>query len=402
MVSALISGYEVAFFSIGAEGRLQLMTRYSRQLWAHQLSYFHEASGLLLATLLASNTLVNLAISLLVFRLGQGSYGAFLSGGAALGLILLFGEILPKVVAVSRPVLILRLGTTLVLLAIVLIYPLTSYLERFRRYLERRLPVPSKAHELLSYIALSSPEALPAVEKDTLRNLILLRSLPVKAFMIARMDVRAIPYSLSWAEVKAAFRELPYIRVPVYGMSLDDIRGVLYLKDLLPHWPIEKLENWQVFLRPAYFVPETKNAYETLLELKNRRQHLAIVVDEYGNVAGVVTLQRLLELVFGYGEEERLPGTWYERLADGSLCFQAQTPLMVVQSQLQLSEDFFEEAALASAENIADLVLHLAGRIPQKGEKLQYRDYVFEVMEATAHRIERIRVYRQLSGADSA
>jgi len=399
-LSALFSAYEVAFFGIGEDRRETLHTEHPKSLWRYWVRFFHQAPERLLATLLLGNTLVNIAITLLVFHLSQAlpqPYREVIGGGVSLLMIVLVGEILPKGLAVSHPELILRIGTIVLQLFFVFIYPFTGLLERFRKVIEQRLPLNPSPGALLEQIEALPPQALPSIERHTLRNLILLRTLPVKAFMIARMDVKAIPIHYQWSQVKEAFQSLPYIRVPVCGDAIDDIRGLLYLKDLLSYWPNTEIENWQRLVRAAYFVPEKKNAYEVFLELKSRRQHLAIVVDEYGSVAGMITLQRLLEIVFGYGEEERAPEAWHEVQSDGSVVFQAQVPLVLVRSLLELPEDFFEARAAREAENLADFLLSLAGRIPQKGEHIDYENYTFEIMEAGPYRIDRIRAYQRLS-----
>jgi CBS domain containing-hemolysin-like protein len=273
-------------------------------------------------------------------------------------------------------------------------------LERLRKRLEKTMPLSLSPEALLEILENLPPEALPNIERHTLRNLILLRTLPVKSFMISRIDMKAIPIHLTWAEVKATFQKLSYIRIAVYGENLDDMRGVLYLKDLLPYWQKENLENWQGLLRPIHFVPETKKAYAVFMELRARRQHLAIVVDEYGSVAGVITLQRLLEIVFGYGEEDRSPDTGYDIQPDGSIIFQAQVPLVLVRRLLELPDDFFDQPEARQAENLADFLLALTGQIPKKGEKIPYEDYMFEILEATDYRIDRVRAYRLLSKPD--
>lgn len=404
IVSALFSGYETAFFSLTPAQLDNLTQRGKRRPWLHWLRYFSESPQVLLSTLLIGNTLVNLAITLLLLRAGRiwGEGGETIASGIALGAIILFGEVVPKTLAITFPIAFLRVGTPLIQVIFWLIYPLGEGLDRLRERAEA-LWQPHASPEKLSRLVESLPsEVSPPVEKKVLKNIFLLRQLPVRSFMISRMDMKAIPETLSWQALKKALAEIPYIRIPVYRESLDDIVGILLIKDLLPHWHTEELINWQRFLREAYFVPETKNAYELLLELKSKRQHVAIVVDEFGSVAGLISLQRLLEVVFGYGEEEaRGAEALYESYPDGSLCFKAQTPLVMVQELLGLPADFFTEEEARTAENLAEFLLSLAERIPQKGETLTYRDYAFEVVEGSAHRIDRIRAYRILRGGES-
>jgi len=402
-ISATLSGYEVAFFNLGDERREALFSQHADRLWAHWLKFFHQIPEKVLATLLIGNTFVNIGITLLILELSETfawPYQELLGSFTALTLIVFFGEILPKAVALSIPELTLRLGTLPVQILFLLTYPLVMLLERLRKRLEKTMPLSHSPEALLEVLENLPLEALPNIERHTLRNLILLRTLPVKSFMISRIDMKAIPIHFTWAEVKATFQKLPYIRIAVYGENLDDMRGVLYLKDLLPYWQNENLENWQGLLRPIHFVPETKKAYAVFMELRARRQHLAIVVDEYGSVAGVITLQRLLEIVFGYGEEDRSPDTGYDIQPDGSIIFQAQVPLVLVRCLLELPDDFFDQPEARQAENLADFLLALTGQIPKKGEKIPYEDYMFEILEVTAYRIDRVRAYRLLSKPD--
>ncbi len=402
-ISATLSGYEVAFFNLGDERREALFSQHADRLWAHWLKFFHQIPERVLATILIGNTFVNIGITLLILDLSETfawPYQELLGSFTALTLIVFFGEIIPKAIALSIPELTLQFGTLLVQLLFLLTYPLVMLLERLRKRLEKTMPLSHSPEALLEILENLPPEALPNIERHTLRNLILLRTLPVKSFMISRIDMKAIPIHFTWAEVKATFQKLPYIRIAVYGENLDDMRGVLYLKDLLPYWQNENLENWQGLLRPIHFVPETKKAYAVFMELRALRQHLAIVVDEYGSVAGVITLQRLLEIVFGYEEEDRNPDTGYDIQPDGSIIFQAQVPLVLVRRLLELPDDFFDQPEARQAENLADFLLALTGQIPKKGEKIPYEDYMFEILEATDYRIDRIRAYRLLSKPD--
>lgn len=402
-ISATLSGYEVAFFNLGDERREALFSQHADRLWAHWLKFFHQIPEKVLATILIGNTFVNIGITLLILDLSETfawPYQELLGSFTALTLIVFFGEIIPKAVALSIPEITLQFGTLLVQLLFLLTYPLVMLLERLRKRLEKTMPLSHSPEALLEVLENLPPEALPNIERHTLRNLILLRTLPVKSFMISRIDMKAIPIYFTWPEVKATFQKLPYIRIAVYGENLDDMRGLLYLKDLLPYWQNENLENWQGLLRPIHFVPETKKAYAVFMELRARRQHLAIVVDEYGSVAGVITLQRLLEIVFGYGEEDRSPDTGYDIQPDGSIIFQAQVPLVLVRRLLDLPDDFFDQPEARQAENLADFLLALTGQIPKKGEKIPYEDYMFEILEATDYRIDRVRAYRLLPKPD--
>ncbi|MCS6894848.1 MAG: hemolysin family protein [Bacteroidia bacterium] len=404
IASGLFSGYETAFFSLTTAEILSLQRQLSRHPWTYWLRYFSENPQILLSTLLIGNTLVNLSFTLFLLNVAHpyGPLAEALASFLALAMIVLFGEILPKTLAIGFPRFFLRVGTPVIQLAFWLIYPLSQGLDKLRAWIEAQWQ-PLTSPERLSQLVESLPnEVSPPVEKKVLKNILLLRQLPVKSFMLSRMDMRSVSAELSWPELKKTFSEIPYIRIPVYRGSRDEVIGILLLKDLLPHWDKEEFSNWHDLIRPAYFVPETKNAYELLMELKNLHQQVAIVVDEFGSVAGIISLQRLLEVVFGYGEEEvRTIGALYETNSDGSVCFKAQVPLVVVQELLGLPADFFTQEEARTAENLAEFLLSLAEKIPQKGEVLTYQNYAFEVVEGSAHRIDKVRAYRVSESHDN-
>ncbi|MCX8112676.1 MAG: hemolysin family protein [Bacteroidia bacterium] len=404
LISALFSGYETAFYSLAPNQIRTLTQQACTRPWAYWLRYFSDNPQILLSSILLGNTLVNLILTLLLLRIARpwGPLAETTAGGIALGLIILFGEIIPKTLALSFPIAFLRVGTPLIQMVFWFVYPLAQSLDKLRIWAEKQWQ-PTPSPEKLSQLVESLPTTIsPPVEKKVLKNILLLRQLPIKSFMVSRVDMKAISADLSWQALKKAIAEIPYIRIPIYRHSLDEIIGILLLKDVLPHWEAEELSNWQALIRPAYFVPETKNAYELLLELKTKRQHVAIVVDEFGNIAGLISLQRLLEVVFGYGEEEaRGSEALYEIDGNGAVCFKAQVPLVVVQELLGLPADFFAQEEARTAENLAEFLLSLAERIPQEGEVLTYHDYAFEVVEGSPHRIERIRAYRLMRGDET-
>lgn len=402
LLSGLFSAYETAYFALTPSELHALAQKAAPRPWAYWIRYFSENPQILLSSILIGNTLANLALTLLLLESARplGTFGEALAGALSLALIVVFGEIFPKSLAINLPYTFLRLGTPLVQLTFWLVYPLSQGLDRIRSQVEKQWQPPTSPQKLAQLVDSLPGDISPPVEKRVLKNILLLRQLPVKAFMLSRVDMKAIPDHLTWQELKAALAEIPYIRIPVYRETPEEIVGILLLKDLLPHWDTPELTNWQALIRPALFVPETKNAYDLLLEMKNARQHVAIVVDEFGSISGLISLQRLLEVIFGYGEEEaRSSEALYEVYPDGSICLKAQTPLVMVQEVLGMPAEFFTDEEARNAENLAEFLLSLAERIPQKGEILQYRDFVFEVLESTAHRIERVRAYRLPSEA---
>jgi gliding motility-associated protein GldE len=214
----------------------------------------------------------------------------------------------------------------------------------------------------------------------------------VKEVMTSRQDVVDLDIKSSFGDVLKCIVENNYSRIPIYQNNSDNIRGVLYIKDLLPHLGKPATFRWQSLIRPPYFVPETKKIDDLLREFQENKVHIAIVVDEFGGTSGIVTLEDILEEIVGeindeYDEEEKT----FTRLNKNTYVFEGKTLLSDFCRILEVDDEEFAEIE-GDADTLAGLLLEIKGDFPEIHEKLQYRNYLFEILELEERRISRVKV----------
>ena len=210
--------------------------------------------------------------------------------------------------------------------------------------------------------------------------------------MTSRVDIVALDINTPFPEVLKCIVENNYSRIPVYQGTQDNIKGVLYIKDLLPHLGKPTSFRWQSLIRPPYFVPETKMIDDLLRDFQSNRVHMAIVVDEFGGTSGLVTMEDIIEEIVGeisdeYDDEEKP----YQRLNQNTYIFEAKTLLADFMKILDLDDDYFEEVE-GEADTLAGLLLELKGEFPQLHEKITYKSFSFEIMEMDERRIVKVKV----------
>ncbi len=210
--------------------------------------------------------------------------------------------------------------------------------------------------------------------------------------MTSRKNVVALDFRSSFPDVLKCIVENNYSRIPVYQGSIDNIRGILYIKDLLPHLNKPAAFRWQSLIRPPYFVPETKKIDDLLRDFQENKVHIAIVVDEFGGTSGIVTLEDILEEIVGeindeYDEEEKT----FVRMNANTYVFEGKTLLADFYRILDINDETFEEVQ-GDADTLAGLMLELKGDFPTLHETLEYENYTFEMVEIDEHRISKIKV----------
>ena len=213
-----------------------------------------------------------------------------------------------------------------------------------------------------------------------------------KEVMTSRQDVVDLDFQSTFQEVLQCVVENNYSRIPVYQGDSDHIRGILYIKDLLPHLSKGSSFRWQTLIRPPYFVPETKKIDDLLREFQENKVHIAIVVDEFGGTSGIVTLEDVLEEIVGeindeYDEDEKS----YQRVNSNTFIFEGKTLLSDFYKILKVDDDIFEEVE-GDADTIAGLLLEIKGEFPRLREKIDYRDFTFEILEMEERRISKVKV----------
>ncbi len=318
--------------------------------------------------------------------------------GVLAGMVLYSGLELPVRLSCARHrLVVLRSTSAWVAVLIGVFYPL-AYLYRLGlRLLQRTAPhavLATGTERLTEAIQQQREEDSPEEEKAILKALVRLNAIPVRSILRARVDVQALDLEATADEVLALASQAGHSRLPVYEGNLDTIRGILYVKDLLPLLGTPAAEQWQALIRPAYFVPESKRIHRLLKEFQDKHLHIAIVTDEYGGTAGIVTLQDVLEEIFGDLREANDPDTLtLAAEPDGSYLLEGRTSILDFAKRFQLDEETLETLRGESAhESLGGLLLDLAGEIPPVGYSVHLAGYRFTVHTAGPNAIHQLRV----------
>lgn len=398
VASGFASGSEIAFFSLSPNDVAELDEERDCD---RKIIKLREESERTLATILITNNFVNVTIIMLlnyviasVIDFGQAYWLQFLCITVLLTfLLLLFGEIIPKVYSRISPLKFCRRVVNGIMFARQLFWPVETLL--LESGLIAGKIVQSKKHvisvdELGHALEITDKEDIKD-EKDMLQGIIRFSDEMVREIMTSRQDIVDIDIRTSFADVLKCVVDNNYSRIPVYQDSVDNIRGVLYIKDLLPHIGKPANFRWQSLIRPAYFVPETKKIDDLLHEFQVNKVHIAVVVDEFGGTSGIITLEDILEEIVGeindeYDEEDMQ----YVKLSYNSYVFEGKTKLVDFSRLLGLDDDFFDEDI--DADTIAGLMLELKGDFPSIHEKFKYKNVTFEVLKKEQRRISRVKV----------
>lgn len=401
VLSGFASGSEIAFFSLSPTDLNELDPDKSDT--DRNIQMLREDSERTLATILITNNFVNVTIIMLsnyVFAhlvdFGRAYWLQFVCITVLLTfLLLLFGEIMPKIMARQNPLRFCRRMASGVLMMRRLFWPMESLLIHSGVLAEKVMQ--QKNNHILSVddleqaLELTDKEDIKE-EKSMLQGIIRFGDETVKEIMTSRQDVVDLDIKSTFEEVLQCVVENNYSRIPVYQDNSDNIRGVLYIKDLLPHLNKQKTFRWQSLIRPPYFVPEMKKIDDLLREFQDNKVHIAIVVDEFGGTSGIVTLEDILEEIVGeindeYDEEEKA----YTRLSRNTYIFEGKTLLSDFVKILELNDDELDEVA-GEADTLAGLLLEIKGDFPKVHETLSYGRFKFEVLQIEERRIAKVKV----------
>ena len=235
-----------------------------------------------------------------------------------------------------------------------------------------------------------------AQESSMLEGIIRFGGEMAREIMTSRVDIVALDINTPFPDVLKCIVENNYSRIPVYQGTQDNIKGVLYIKDLLPHLGKPSSFRWQSLIRPPYFVPETKMIDDLLRDFQSNKVHMAIVVDEFGGTSGLVTMEDIIEEIVGeindeYDDEEKP----YQRLNQNTYIFEAKIMLADFMKLFNLDDEYFEEVE-GEADTLAGLLLEIKGEFPQLHEKITYKGFSFEIMEMDERRIVKVKaIYRK-------
>ncbi len=400
MVSALVSGSEAAYFSLGHQDIEKI--RESKEPIDKTIMSLLSDVDLLLATILVVNNLVNICIAILsanlidaVVDFGSSNVIEFLTKMVVVTfLLLLFGEIAPKVFAQTSPHSVAAIAARPLVLFRAIFKPLSKLL----MMAGSRIGSKASHHSEISFDELA--DAVDLTDSTTQEERVMLSGIlnfvntDVQGVMRSRVDIEAIPLTESYEEVKRLIIKTGYSRIPVYEENLDTIRGVLYVKDLIPHINKEDY-GWQQFIRKPYFVPAHKKINILLEEFQSLKIHMAIVVDEYGSTMGLVSLEDIIEEIVGeISDESDIEEGFYTRLDNFTYIFEGKTHINDFERVLKLDEEFLAEYQ-GGSETLAGLILEVRKVLPKLGDKVVvgHLTLTVEAMGGqSGRRIEKVRV----------
>lgn len=393
--SALISASEVAFFSL-SPGQLDELN----QKGYHKVLSLHKKPDRLLATILISNNFVNVAIVIISAYLVDSLFD--FSNSPVLGFIiqvivvtfvlLLFGEIIPKLYANrSQTHVAIFMASPLSFLSY-LFRPLSSLLIHSTSLISKKVSKKdSLSMDQLSKALELTDDSELTEEKDILEGIVRFSNISAIDIIQPRINIIAISLEDDFEHLRRLIIEHGYSRLPVYNENLDNIVGILYIKDLLAHLKEPADFKWQTLIRPAYFVPETKKINDLLEEFQSKKVHLAIVVDEYGGTSGIVTMEDILEEIIGdINDETDEQEHTYIKIKNNAFIFEGHTLLNDFEKIINTDENSFREIE-GEADTLAGLILEIKGELPKKNEVIAWREHKFTILDVDSRRIKKIK-----------
>jgi gliding motility-associated protein GldE len=400
--SALISGAEVALFSLTKSNIDEGVGKKSVAMSI--IAILLERPKKLLATILVANNFINIAVVLLFAYIGETVFSSITNDivrflievFSATFLILLFGEIIPKIYAsrnsvkfssfIARPLKILD----------VLLSPLSLPMRFVTIQIQNKFGKQRSnlsVNQLSQALELTNDRDTTQEEQKLLQGIVTFGNTDTKQVMRPRMDLFALNIVTPFETIIKDIIDNGYSRIPVYEENIDTIKGVLYVKDLLPHLNKQKF-NWTTILREPFFVPENKKLDDLMVEFQTKKVHLAVVVDEYGGTSGLVSLEDIIEEIVGdisdeYDDEDLI----YTKLDSNNYSFEGKTPLKDMYKIVGIEEDANHfEAKKGEAETLAGFVLEISGGFPRIGSKINFKNYVFTIEALERKRIKQIKL----------
>jgi len=403
--SAMVSGAEVAYFSLDNNDVDDLEKNGDDK--SRRILTLIQEKQYLLATILVTNNFINIAIILVsAFILGNilpgsmnGTLKFLIEVVLVTFLLVLFGEVSPKVYASSNNIKLAHIMSAPLVLLGKITYPITVLLVNATSIIENRISrydtnQQVSMEDIDQAIELSVTDTQDAKKEiRLLKSIVKFGNVSVKQIMHSRVDVTALEQQTSYYELLKIVRESGYSRIPVYDDNFDNVTGILYAKDLLEHLNKSDDFKWADIVRPAFFVPETKKIDDLLANFQEKRVHIAIVVDEYGGTAGLVTLEDVLEEIIGEIQDEfdDTQELDYTKIDDNNYLFEGKTMLNDVCRIIGTDTTTFDDIK-GDSDSLAGLILELAGRLPKVNQVIEYANYRFLVIAADQRRIVQIKV----------
>jgi putative hemolysin len=402
LISALVSASEVAFFSLKSNDLSEC--RESDDPAYRKIVDLLKQPRLLLATILVIHDFVNVGIVTLSTFLMWEMAGTRKPTEIIVGLvtfgatffITFFAEIIPKVYATQRNLAIAKIVSGVWKVLETVFFPISWPLMKMTSFVEKRFErkgYSTTLEELNQALDLTTDNNdTTSEEKDILKGIVNFGTLTVKQIMKSRVDISAVDVELNFRELMDQVSKSGFSRIPVYRESLDNIEGILYIKDLLPYMDEPEKFGWQKLLRPGFFVPESKKLDPLLKDFQSKRVHMAVVVDEYGGTSGVITLEDLIEEIIGdINDEFDEVAVGYQKIDNRTFVFEGKTSLHELTKVLNIEPSTFDEVK-GESESLGGLILELHGAMPTIDEKITYDRFAFTIVAVDEKRIKRVRI----------
>ncbi len=402
-LSGLISGSEVAYFSLSPEDIEKC--RHSKQPKERKIYDLILNPNRLLATILILNNLVNISIVTISTYLTWQIFGKEESQGlvililtmAITVVIVYFGEILPKVFANQNNLKFARNTSGLISFSYWVLKPLASFLLAMGPLVDKMVKKKGydlSVDELNTALELTADKEATEEEKEILKGIVNFSTFSVKQIMKSRMDITAFDVDTDFHELMNQINKTGFSRIPIYRETMDKVMGVLYIKDVLPFVDRDEDFEWLSLLRPAFFVPESKKIDSLFRDFQEKRVHMAIVVDEYGGTSGIVTMEDVIEEIIGeindeFDDEAEVN---FNKLDNNTYIFEGKTSLNDFCKIADIDSEEFE-AIKGESESLGGLILEINKKLPHTGEKIKFKKFVFTIVAVDKRRIKKIRVF---------
>ncbi len=402
--SGLVSGSETAFFSLSPSDieYLKLGGLKKNKAIINMLAKPKQ----LLATILISNNFINVSIVILSTYIVANSFNLeanpllvfFIQVVVVTSILLIFGEIIPKILSNREPVAVASIMVYHIGVLKFVFKPLISLLVSSTSFIDSRIS--KKGHnlsmsDLSEAIEITSDRTVTEEEKSILKGITTFGETEASEIMIARTNITALEDNLSISEVRETVLTSGFSRIPVYRGTLDNIIGILYIKDLLGSNPEEIKTPWVNLIRkPVFFVPENKRINDLLQEFRQKKIHLAIVVDEYGGTSGIITLEDIIEEIVGEISDEfdvEPQQFKFDKISSNTFIFEAKTPIVDLCKILEIDAEIFDDVR-GESDSLGGLILELQGKIPDKGSITSFENLNFEIVDSDNRKINRVKV----------
>jgi len=400
--SGLISGSETAFFSLTPSDIDEIKSR--NGIKDKAIIKLLNKPKQLLATILISNNFINVSIVILstyvtvnLFNSQSNEVLTFIIQVIVItSVLLIFGEIIPKILSNNEPIAVATLMVIQLKILVLIFKPLSSILVTSTSFIDNKIGKIGhdiSMSDLSDAIELTADESISDDEKLILKGIATFGDKEASEIMVSRVNITAVDIAFSYNKVIDVVLKSGFSRIPVYQETIDSVSGVLYIKDLLLFSGNDT--GWQKLVRkPAFFVPENKKINDLLQEFRERKIHLAVVVDEYGGTSGIVTLEDIIEEIVGEISDEfdvEPLQFKYEKISENTFVFEAKTPMVDFCKILNIEDDLFEDV-MGESDSLGGLILELEHKIPKSGSVVNFKQFRFEVTDADDRKLIKIKV----------